>query len=53
LGNGVAFVLTVGLGILAGSLLSATEAVEEQFASKKRQTIEKQGPPAPLMRGPK
>jgi hypothetical protein len=53
LGNGLAFVLTVGLGIVAGSLLSASEAVEEQFASKKRHSIEKQGPTAPLMRGPK
>jgi hypothetical protein len=42
LGNALAFGLTIAIGIVAGCLLSASEAVEEQLAWKKRHAAAKQ-----------
>ena len=37
----LAFVATLLIGVLAGCLWNAVEAVEEKFAREKQQTIEK------------
>ena len=45
--NVLAFAFTVGFGIVAGCLLSASEAFEEQLAAKKRHPTQQHAASAP------